>query len=59
MYVVKDKKDKRLYFKGYATMGNREYPSYTTLKENALKFKTEAEAQMTANNIDGEIINLK
>lgn len=59
MYVIRDKKDNRLYFKGYAIIGIREYPSYTTLKENALKFKTETEARMTANNIDGEIINLK
>ena len=59
MCIVRDKKDKRLYFKGYTTMDNREYPSYTTLKENSLKFKTETEAQMIANNIDGEIINLK
>ena len=59
MYIVKDKKDKRLYFKGYTTIGNREYPSYTTLKDNALKIKNESEAQIIANNIDGEIINLK
>ena len=59
MYVVKDKKDKRLYFKGYATMGNRVYPSYTTLKDNALKIKNESEAQIIANNINGEVINLK
>lgn len=58
MYIVNDKRDKRLYFKGYTTMGNRVYPSYTTLKDNALKIKSEAEAQMIANNIDGEIINL-
>lgn len=59
MYIVRDKKDNRLYFKGYTIIGIREYPSYTTLKENALKFKTKTEAQMMANNIDGEIINLK
>ena len=59
MYVVKDKKDKRLYFKGYTTIGSREYPSYTTLKDNALKIKSEAEAQMIANNIEGIVINLK
>ena len=59
MYIVNDKKDKRLYFKGYATMGNRVYPSYTTLKDNALKIKSEAEAQMIANNIEGIVINLK
>ena len=59
MYIVKDKKDKRLYFKGYETMGNRVYPSYTTLKDNALKIKNESEAQIIANNINGEVINLK
>ena len=59
MYIVNDKKDKRLYFKGYTTMGNRVYPSYTTLKNNALKIKSEAEAQMIANNIEGIVINLK
>lgn len=59
MYVVKDKKDKRLYFKGYTTIGSREYPSYTTLKDNALKIKNESEAQIIANNINGEVINLK
>ena len=59
MYVVKDKKDKRLYFKGYTTIGNREYPSYTVLKDNALKIKNESEAQIIANNINGEVINLK
>ena len=59
MYVVKDKKDKRLYFKGYTTIGNREYPSYTSLKDNALKIKNESEAQIIANNINGEVINLK
>ena len=40
-------------------MGNRVYPSYTTLKDNALKIKSEAEAQMIANNIEGIVINLK
>ena len=59
MYIVNDKKDKRLYFKGYETMGNRVYPSYTTLTDNALKMKSEAEAQMIANNIEGIVINLK
>ena len=59
MYVVKDKKDKRLYFKGYTTIGSREYPSYTALKDNALKIKNESEAQIIANNINGEVINLK
>ena len=59
MYVVKDKKDKRLYFKGYTSIGNREYPSYTTLKDNALKIKNESEARIIANNINGEVINLK
>ena len=59
MHVVKDKKDKRLYFKGYTTIGSREYPSYTALKDNALKIKNESEAQIIANNINGEVINLK
>ena len=59
MYIVNDKKDRRLYFKGYATIGNRVYPSYTTLKDNALKIRSEAEAQMIANNIEGIVINLK
>ena len=59
MYIVNDKKDKRLYFKGYETIGNRVYPSYTTLKDNALKIKNESEAQIIANNINGEVINLK
>ena len=59
MYVVKDKKDKRLYFKGYTTIGSREYPSYTSLKDNALKIKNKSEAQIIANNINGEVINLK
>lgn len=59
MYIINDKKDKRLYFKGYTTMGNRVYPSYTTLKDNALKIKNVSEAQMIANNIEGEVINLK
>ena len=59
MYIVNDKRDKRLYFKGYTTMGNRVYPSYTTLKDNALKIKSEAEAQMIANNIEGIVIKLK
>ena len=59
MYIVNDKKDRRLYFKGYETMGNRVYPSYTTLKDNALKIKNESEAQIIANNINGEVINLK
>ena len=59
MYIVNDKRDKRLYFKGYETMGNRVYPSYTTLKDNALKIKNESEAQIRANNINGEVIILK
>ena len=59
IYIINDKRDKRLYFKGYETMGNRIYPSYTTLKDNALKIKSEAEAQMIANNIEGIVINLK
>ena len=59
MYIINDKRDKRLYFKGYETMGNRVYPSYTTLKDNALKIKNESEAQIIANNINGEVINLK
>ena len=59
MYVVKDNKDKRFYFKGYTTTGNREYPSYTALKDNALKIKSVSEAQIIANNINGEVINLK
>ena len=59
MYIVNDKRDERLYFKGYETIGNRVYPSYTTLKDNALKIKSKAEAQMIANNIDGIVINLK
>ena len=59
MYIINDKRDKRLYFKGYETMGNRVYPSYTTLKDNALKIKSESEAQMIANNIEGIVINLK
>ena len=59
MYIVNDKRDERLYFKGYTTIGSREYPSYTALKDNALKIKSEAEAQMIANNIEGIVINLK
>ena len=59
MNVVKEKKDKRIYYKAYTTIGNREYPSYKTLKDNALKIKSEAEAQMIANNIEGIVINLK
>lgn len=59
MYIINDKRDKRLYFKGYTTMGNRVYPSYTTLKDNALKIKNVSEAQMIANNIEGIVINLK
>ena len=59
MYIINDKRDTRLYFKGYETMGNWVYPSYTTLKDNALKIKSEAEAQMIANNIEGIVINLK
>ena len=59
MYIINDKRDKRLYFKGYETMGNRVYSYYTTLKDNALKIKSEAEAQMIANNIEGIVINLK
>ena len=59
MYIINDKRDKRLYFKGYETMGNRVYPSYTTLKDNALKIKNESEAQIISNNINGEVINLK
>ena len=59
MYIINDKRDKRLYFKGYETMGNRVYPSYTTLKDNALKIKNVSEAQMIANNIEGIVINLK
>ena len=61
MYVVRYKKDKRWYFKGYTTVGigSREYPSYTALKDNALKIKNESEAQIIANNINGEVINLK
>ena len=45
--------------KGYTTIGSREYPSYTALKDNALKIKNESEAQIIANNINGEVINLK
>ena len=59
MYIINDKRDKRLYFKGYETMGNRVYPSYTTLKDNALKIKSEAEAKMISNNIEVIVINLK
>lgn len=58
MYIIRDLKDKRLYFKGYSELDNHIYLSYTAMIENAFKTENKLEAEITAENVRGEVVEI-
>ncbi len=57
MYILQDKRDKRMFYKGINEAYSRR--AYTYIKENALVFDNIDEAQMVADDIQADIIEIK
>lgn len=58
MYIIRDLRDNRLYFKGYTELDNHIYLSYTAIIENAFRTENKLEAEITAQNIRGEVVEM-
>lgn len=56
-YILQDKKDKRMYYKGTDNAYGRH--AYTYVEENALVFDNYEEACMVAEDIKAEVIHIR
>lgn len=56
-YILQDKKDKRMYYKGTDNAYGRH--AYTYIKDNALVFENYDEACMVAEDIKAEVIHIR
>ena len=56
-YILQDKKDKRMYYKGTDNAYGRH--AYTYVEENALVFDNYEEACMVAEDIKADVIHIK
>ena len=56
-YMLQDKKDKRMYYKGTDNAYGRH--AYTYIKDNALVFENYDEACMVAEDIKADVIHVK
>ena len=57
MYILQDKKDKRMFYKGTNNAYGRH--AYTYVEENALIFENYDEACMVAEDIKSNVIEIK
>lgn len=57
MYILQDKKDKRMFYKGTNNAYGRH--AYTYVEENALVFENYDEACMVAEDIKSNVIKIK
>ena len=57
MYILQDKKDKRMYYKGTDNAYGRH--AYTYVEDNALVFENYDEACMVAEDIKSNVIEIK
>ena len=57
MYILQDKKDKRMYYKGTDNAYGRH--AYTYVEDNALVFDNYDEARMVAEDIKSNVIEIK
>ena len=57
MYILQDKKDKRMYYKGTDNAYGRH--AYTYVEDNALVFDNYDEACMVAEDIKSNVIEIK
>lgn len=57
MYILQDKKDKRMYYKGTDNAYGRH--AYTYVEDNALVFDNYEEACMVAEDIKSNVIEIK
>ena len=57
MYILQDKKDKRMYYKGTDNAYGRH--AYTYVEDNALVFENYDEARMVAEDIKSNVIEIK
>ena len=57
MYILQDKKDKRMYYKGTDNAYGRH--AYTYVEDNALVFDNYEEACMVAEDIKADVIHVK
>ena len=57
MYILQDKKDKRMFYKGTDNAYGRH--AYTYVQDNALVFDNYDEARMVAEDIKSNVIEIK
>ena len=57
MYILQDKKDKRMFYKGTDNAYGRH--AYTYVEDNALVFDNYDEARMVAEDIKSNVIEIK
>ena len=57
MYILQDKKDKRMYYKGTDNAYGRH--AYTYVEDNALVFDNYDEARMVSEDIKSNVIEIK
>lgn len=57
MWILKDNFTKTMYFKGFSEISGLK--NYTCKMDNALRFTSEDEARMIANDIDADLVKVK
>ena len=58
-YIIVDRINPKMYYKGMINFQTKEYVGYSYNKEDALKIKEKDEAERIAENINGKVKEIK